>query len=419
MKRFFILSLVLVPTLCTSCLTDLHASSIVETSKKAKKEKAIIAEANQTKAEEDNNNIDLLASGTGKNADEAISMALKNAIEQAFGAFVSANTLILNDELVQDQIATVSSGNINSYEVLSTNTLPDGLVSVNLRTSISLSSLISYAESHGSSVELAGQTFVRNIKLKELNQKNEAVALMNLFEQLYLLQIFDYKLTAKPSVHGDDYNLQLTIQFIRNSNFQAAIDLISSSLASISISEEEADSWRKDGFTPSYIRFALKDRENQRKYYFRNEASGLAISEALHRFFVSSMLTWLIRFDNSQHSIYSSQDLQDLRYVSDSYADLNASAFHHALFCRLDESIYIESDLCVIKEQREPLILESNVLVSETELKDIKNIEVLHDANAIQKALQQDMNEIKKFIIAIYNGYAAEGWTDIVKGATF
>lgn len=423
MKRFFILSLVLVPTLCTSCLTDLHASSIVETSKKAKKEKTIIAKANQTKAEEDNNNIDLLASGIGKNADEAISMALKNAIEQAFGAFVSANTLILNDELVQDQIATVSSGNINSYEVLSTNTLPDGLVSVNLRTSISLSNLISYAESHGSSVELAGQTFVRNIKLKELNQKNEAVALMNLFEQLYLLQIYDYKLTANPTVHGDDYNLQLTIQFIRNSNFQAAIDLISSSLASISISEEEADSWRKDGFTPSYIRFALKDIENQRKYYFRNEASGLAISQALHSFFYSSMFAWLIRFDNSQHSIYSSQDLQGFRYVSDSY---DIEAIYYGVFddrvmsCDIGIGIYFMNNLlCVIEEQREPLILEGNVPVSETELKDIKNIEVLPDANAIQKALQQDMNEMKKFIIAIYNGYAAEGWTDIVKGATF
>ena len=35
-------------------------------------------------------------------------MALRSAIEQAFGTFVSANTTILNDEVVKDEIARLA-----------------------------------------------------------------------------------------------------------------------------------------------------------------------------------------------------------------------------------------------------------------------------------------------------------------------
>ena len=63
--------------------------------------------------------VSLVVSGEGPTKMEATSAALRSAIEQAFGTFVSANTTILNDELVENEIATVSSGNIESYEEIS------------------------------------------------------------------------------------------------------------------------------------------------------------------------------------------------------------------------------------------------------------------------------------------------------------
>ena len=51
--------------------------------------------------------------GNGKTKDEATKLALRSAIEQAFGGFVSSNTQILNDNLISDEIATVSSGNVS------------------------------------------------------------------------------------------------------------------------------------------------------------------------------------------------------------------------------------------------------------------------------------------------------------------
>ena len=63
--------------------------------------------------------VTLVVNGTGQTKEEATRNALRSAIEQAFGTFVSANTEVLNDELIKDEIVTVSSGNIVSYKELS------------------------------------------------------------------------------------------------------------------------------------------------------------------------------------------------------------------------------------------------------------------------------------------------------------
>ena len=53
---------------------------------------------------QENKTITLTVSGTGKNLEEAKNNALRSAIEQAFGAFISSKTEILNDNLVKDEI---------------------------------------------------------------------------------------------------------------------------------------------------------------------------------------------------------------------------------------------------------------------------------------------------------------------------
>ena len=52
--------------------------------------------------------VTLVVSGQGKTQDEAKQNALRSAIEQAFGMFISSKTEILNDNLVKDEIVSVS-----------------------------------------------------------------------------------------------------------------------------------------------------------------------------------------------------------------------------------------------------------------------------------------------------------------------
>ena len=140
--------------------------------------------------------ITLVVSGQGSTKEEATANALRSAIEQAYGVLVSANTQILNDDVMKDEIATVASGNVKSYEELSCMAMADGSMSVTLSATVSISNLITYAKSHGSSAEFAGQTFAMNMKMRKLNTENEYKSLLALKEQVAMLarHCFDYKI---------------------------------------------------------------------------------------------------------------------------------------------------------------------------------------------------------------------------------
>lgn len=140
--------------------------------------------------------ITLVVSGQGGTKEDATANALRSAIEQAYGVFVSANTQILNDEVVKDEIATVASGNVLNYEELSCVTMADGSLYVTLSATVSIGNLITYAKSHGSSAEFAGQTFTMNMRMRKLNTENEYKALLALEEQVAMLarHCFDYEI---------------------------------------------------------------------------------------------------------------------------------------------------------------------------------------------------------------------------------
>jgi hypothetical protein len=79
-------------------------------------------------AQDSDKTVTITSSGSGKTQDEAKQSALKSAIEQAFGAFISTKTEMFNDQVVADQMSSVSSGNIKSYEVLNESQLPFSLI---------------------------------------------------------------------------------------------------------------------------------------------------------------------------------------------------------------------------------------------------------------------------------------------------
>lgn len=127
----------------------------------------------------DKDEITLTVTSDGATKDEAIKNALRTAIEQAYGAFVSANTTILNDELVKDEIVTVSNGSIKEYKEIASAQIENGSYSVTLSATVSLPHLITYAKNHGSECEFAGNTFGMEMKLFKIQKENELKALYN------------------------------------------------------------------------------------------------------------------------------------------------------------------------------------------------------------------------------------------------
>lgn len=159
--------------------------------------------------------VTLTISSDGPTKEEATKNALRSAIEQAFGAFVSANTTILNDELVKDEIVTVSNGSIKDYKEISAIQTDKGYY-ITLTATVSLSNLISYAKSHGSECEFAGNTFGMQMKLFELQKENERRVLENLLKQLEILISATMSWTldmSEPVVSGESYKIEAKIKW--------------------------------------------------------------------------------------------------------------------------------------------------------------------------------------------------------------
>lgn len=118
-------------------------------------------------AQETSDDFRLVVSSEGATKEEATHQALLSAIEQAFGTFVSANTTIINNETVEEEITTAEFGNIKEYEVLNVTQLKNSMYYVTLMATVSIGNLVNYAKSKGSSCELAGDmnTFAYKVKI--------------------------------------------------------------------------------------------------------------------------------------------------------------------------------------------------------------------------------------------------------------
>lgn len=253
-------------------------SNLGSDSKSNEKENEISAQGDvNSKKEKDD--ISLVVSGEGSNKTEATKNALRSAIEQAYGTFVSASTEILNDELVRDEIATVASGNIKSYKELSTLTLPNGNTSVSLSAIVSIGKLVQYAQSHGGTAEFAGQAFLMNMRMRELNKQNEAIAIKNLYDKLLQLKPVLYDCTLdvgdprKTELYqyfpehggstgstpiGSGYCVPLRIDLTPTDNLINWLRELESTLSNLSLGEEEVESLERNGIHTYRYRFFNK-----------------------------------------------------------------------------------------------------------------------------------------------------------------
>ena len=205
------------------------------------------------------NTVSLVTSGTGKTKEEATNNALRSAIEQVFGTFVSSNTKILNDEMIKDEIVSISTGNVVGYEEISSVESSDGY-NVSVKSVVSIGKLVSYTESHGSSTELAGNTFLRNRDLAKLNKNNEKKAITHMIQQIFpIVQrgLFDFSLdVSEPSGTGKEICVGIRVNATPNENMKAFWDIVDQTLSSLNMEENEIKNYNKIGFRTNDIALA-------------------------------------------------------------------------------------------------------------------------------------------------------------------
>ena len=227
--------------------------------------------------------VQLTVVADGATKDLAIQSALRTAIEQTFGTFVSSHTEILNDSLVKDEIATVASGNIKEFKCLSENYV-GGKCFVNVQAVVSINNLVNYTKSKGGAAELAGATFAANMRLKEMYAKNEVKAMQNLVAQLAEIapMMFDFsieigEITAEENnpFNEDDrsYKCPVVIKRTANANAKVMYEMLLTTLKSLSMTREEYYSDKRIGVAgdKAWISTTYPSHQTLEDYWEREE----------------------------------------------------------------------------------------------------------------------------------------------------
>ncbi len=225
--------------------------------------------------------ITLISTGIAQTEKEAILEAQRSALEQTYGTFISANTELLNDEIIKDEIVSVSRGNVKSYKKISSAVMPNGQVLVTIETTISIGKLISFAKSKGSSAELVGQNFAMALKMKKLRAETTIRCLNNLQQEIEILlqNAFDFEITIKEPVAIEperamrfyevyqSFNLFLieaTIRVYANETGGVAYSALYNTISSLDIGKMEKKSYEDVGVKTSLVTmgggdYAVKD----------------------------------------------------------------------------------------------------------------------------------------------------------------
>jgi len=193
--------------------------------------------------------VKVIGMGEGKTRDEAVHRALRESLERTYNSFLSSSTLFSDDEIVSDEIAVITRGNIVKYDILydridSISKMHNAMV----EAIVSLQKFKEYAQSHGSKVELDGnslaQSIVANERMKKFNEENELKAVKMLINDLVregnTVQIYDYTLKVElPQKASADnrYKIKLIIDGRKNINYYVLVDKIVNALNGISSKE--------------------------------------------------------------------------------------------------------------------------------------------------------------------------------------
>ena len=165
--------------------------------------------------------VTLVCNGEGATKDEATLNALRSALEQTYGTFVSSDTKVVNDELVNDEIVNLGRGYVQQYKELAYYDR-GSTKNVTVQATVSASQLTALARNKGTSHELAGNHFTMNIKIAQLRLQNALKAteqLQSLLIDTYGHKLYDYEVVlGKPLYDKGRALLDVTVYCKTNAN---------------------------------------------------------------------------------------------------------------------------------------------------------------------------------------------------------
>ena len=204
-------------------------------------------------AQETDKTVTLVVSGQGKTPDVAKQNALRSAIEQAFGTFISSKTEILNDNLVKDEIVSVANGNIQKFEIISEVQIPNGDYATSLNATVSVTKLTTFVESKGIVAEFKGNILAANVKQQMLNEQNEIKSIENISNTCKEILDLSCDFTivrGEPKQKNSDNNrwaVPITIDVNFNKNIEQFDQYFMKSIKGLCMSSDEVKQYNQLG----------------------------------------------------------------------------------------------------------------------------------------------------------------------------
>lgn len=247
----------------------------------------------------------VVSTGQGTTEDEATKTALRSALEDAYGTFISSSTKIENDVLVSDEIVSLTQGNVKEYDVVNSSQLANGLYSVTVESVVSLNELATYCQSKGMSVTFNGKAFGMEIKMREFNRKNEIKILKNLCLQIMAMnpRICDYELkTINPRFPHtgwlnllkwfEERNVTIYVPVLvvpkTTSNYRLIERFMQASIKAVAMTKSEMKSYKKINLY--YYDGYLGDGS-----YFRNKKAIEIFKKFFHAFRHLMTYNWILK----------------------------------------------------------------------------------------------------------------------------
>jgi hypothetical protein len=234
-------------------------------------------ETTTPKSTSDDKTVTLTVSGSGKTLEEAKQIALRIAISQTFGAFISSKTELLNDNLITDQITSITNGNIQSFEILNEIQLPNGNWGTTIKAKVSINKLTSFVESKGIIAEIKGGLFALNIKQQILNEEGEEKAICDMVSLLNepMQQAFDFDIKSSDpkSIDTESKNwvVPLKVTVKTNKNIDIIANYFIKTLSALSLTNLDAETYKNlnKSIYPVYAFYNNK----QNTFYLRRSSS--------------------------------------------------------------------------------------------------------------------------------------------------
>jgi hypothetical protein len=122
--------------------------------------------------------VEVVAQGMGVDQSSALENAYSNAVQQALGLYVDAETMVQNDQIVRDQILTYSKGFIQEIDLIS-ESQANGLFQVNIHAKVRRQQLLEQAKASNISIKKVEGASLHAQVLSQIKQEEDAKALLD------------------------------------------------------------------------------------------------------------------------------------------------------------------------------------------------------------------------------------------------